>query len=277
MNASVHPESSASPSLVAILRQLPSQPRILDLGGWFCPLHEATAVVDLMPYETRRGRLALEPLPGERFTRADWHQADFMAPGFRLPFDDKCCDFAYCGQTVEDLPDPARLLQEMMRVARAGFIRSPSRLIEQTRGVSDRQTSRSGFAHHHWILDAPSQGLRLCAKDDSLRSADATVLLPLRHYERVLASSGGKIVNALEYHWVGEFAPAFIRGEAAARLARDFVREQHVRWDDRVLDPSIHWARTVKGRLLGRRGHAARSWWSRMVELSQPYSSLPLA
>ena len=150
MNASVHLESSASSSLVAILRQLPSQSRILNLGGWFCPLHEATDVVDLMPYETRRGRLALEPLPGERFTRADWHQADFMAPGFRLPFDDKCCDFAYCGQTVEDLPDPARLLQEMMRVARAGFIRSPSRLIEQSRGVSDRQTSRPGFAHHRY-------------------------------------------------------------------------------------------------------------------------------
>jgi hypothetical protein len=43
--------------------------RILDAGGWFKPLARATHVLDLMPYETRRGVLAPAPLVGERFTR----------------------------------------------------------------------------------------------------------------------------------------------------------------------------------------------------------------
>lgn len=60
--------------LAAALAELPGTARVLDAGGWFIPLPRATHVVDLMPYETRRCVVTLEPLAGERFTRDTWLQ-----------------------------------------------------------------------------------------------------------------------------------------------------------------------------------------------------------
>src|SRR5258708_1424846 len=113
--------SEVMPShLEASLAALPTSARILDAGGWFLPLNRATHVVDLMPYETRRGRLSLERSDDERFSNKTWFQADFCSPTLRLPFDEKYFDFCTCTQTLEDLANPAPLLGELRRIARPG-------------------------------------------------------------------------------------------------------------------------------------------------------------
>lgn len=52
------------------------------------------------------------------------------------PFEDDRFDFAVCSQTLEDLRDPVWVCSELSRMARAGCVDMPSRLEEQSRGVS---------------------------------------------------------------------------------------------------------------------------------------------
>jgi SAM-dependent methyltransferase len=239
-------------SLLRIINALPPSSRVLDLGGWFKPLAEATHVVDFMPYETRRGELSLRPLPGERFSRNTWIQADFLKPGFRLPFADGTFPFAHCGHTLEDLTDPEPLLREIRRVSRAGCIRGPSRLSEQTRGVRDRKTDFPGHPHHHWIIDPVSGGLRLCSKKDSLSPANGGASLPLTHYERLAEAPGGAAASEFQFIWKGSFEFEFVRGADAAALALAFARSQHVTGFDRLRDPLIRRCRRWKHRWISR-------------------------
>lgn len=252
------------------LAALPAGARVLDVGGWFNPLNEATDVVDLLPYETRRTVLTLAPLPGERFTRERWHQADFLAPNLRLPFADGEFDFIYCGHTVEDLAQPAPLLREMQRVGRAGAVVSPSRLAEQTVGVRDRVASRPGHPHHHWIVDPLPAGLRLSAKADSLGGRAA--LIPLRHFERLTDEGRGEFA----FWWAGSFEVGFESGGEAAARAVAFARAQRVRPLDRALDPIVRRMRGWKHRLRAGAVPPAAASWAQILDLSRPYSRLPL-
>ncbi len=155
---------------------------MLDLGGWFLPEPRATHVVDLMPWATRRAKLSLERLGDERFSSETWYQADFLKPGFQLPFADKSFDLVICGHTVEDLADPAPLLLEMARVGKRGVIECPSRFSEQTKGIRNRETSACGHPHHHWIVESVAGTLLLHSKHDSELDRESRVI-PLRHFE----------------------------------------------------------------------------------------------
>ena len=266
-----------SPALLALIRARPPGTTVLDVGGWFRPLPEATHVVDRMPYETRGGQLTTAPLPGEHFTRATWTQADFLQSGFRLPFGDRAFAFVYCGHTLEDLEQPEPLLHEIMRVGQAGCICSPTRLSEQTRGVRDRTTSAPGHPHHHWIVEPVDGGLRFCAKPDSLPPENHAALLPLRHYERLSARLGGSVAGEFELMWHDHLPFAVVRGGRAAELARTFTHDQQVRISDRLLDPLVRRGRAIKYRLRHPLAPITpEQWWSHMLEISRPFSSIPL-
>lgn len=158
---------------------LPATARILDAGAWFNPCLAATDIVDVMPYETRRGSLTLGSVPGERFSKSTWRQVDFLQAGLRLPYADQAFDFSICTQTIEDLADPEPLLRELQRVSRAGYIESPSRLSEQTAGVRDRISATPGHPHHHWIVECAGARLELSPKTVSLEGPRRYHVVPL--------------------------------------------------------------------------------------------------
>lgn len=68
----------------------------------------------------------------------------------RLPYDDGSVDFVYCRHTLEDLANPGHLLAEIQRVAKAGWLETPSPQAELTRGV-DASGDHVGYAHHRWV------------------------------------------------------------------------------------------------------------------------------
>jgi hypothetical protein len=72
----------------------------------------------------------------------------------RLPFEDGSVDFVFCRHTVEDLKNPAHLLSEIRRIAKAGYIETPSPLAEATEGVNAPGSSIKGrgYPHHHSIV-----------------------------------------------------------------------------------------------------------------------------
>jgi SAM-dependent methyltransferase len=264
--------NDSRPSAASRLATLATCPRVLDAGGWFIPRPEATHVVDLLPYETRQGRLTLAPQPGERFTAATWTQVDFTTPGLHLPYADGFFDFAHCGHTIEDLSNPEPLLRELSRVARAGVIRCPSRLSEQTRGVRDRMSASAGHPHHEWIVDQVKDGLRLCSKTDSLPGA--ANLLPLSLYERTCASD--PTAHETVHFWHDALHFTLIRGEAAAAIARSFARSRVLQPGEAMLDGLIRGLRRIKYWRRRESPDSITGWWRDVLALSRPYSRIPL-
>lgn len=262
----------STPLLQAALDELPPGAPILDCGGWFAPLSAATHVVDLMPYETRRGRLELGTLPGEAFTRDTWYQADFLAQDFRLPFPDKFFAFSHCGHTLEDLADPAPLLRELVRVSRRGYLLCPSRLSEQTAGSSNRITHCQGYAHHHWIVDTVDGRPVFSAKPDSLDGAWWRTAIPLSVFERLTQADPAAAVWV--HLWRETLEWSIVRGPAARAQAVAFARR--TRSSALGLPGDCLWRslRGLKHRLFRRRSRAAGDWWADMLALSRPYNRL---
>jgi len=245
---------------------------VLDVGGWFRPEPRATHVIDLMPWETRGARLCLDRQPAERFSPETWHQADFMQPGFRLPFADQSFDLVICGHTIEDLSDPGALLGEITRVGKRGVIECPSRLSEQTEGMRDRESPDCGHPHHYWIVESLDQTLLLYSKPDSDLTHESR-WLPLRHFEALRSRSTD--ISVMHHRWRGALSFKFVRGEQCRRRATDFAQQCGVGAAERTLDRLTRFARRCRTRLRGRPAEDF-SWWPRIVELSRPYSKIEL-
>ena len=244
---------------------------ILDVGGWFKPEPRATHVVDLMPWETRGAELSLAPLPGERFSKATWFQADFLKPGFRLPFDDKSFDLVTCGHTIEDLADPGTLLNEMQRVGKRGIIECPSRLKEQTKGVRDRQSSLPGHPHHHWIVESVDGCLLLYSKADSRLNSESR-LLPLTRTEQATRAGQKEFVH---HAWEGAIRHRFVTGRECEQRAEEFVAAMDISPYDRARDSVRRFGRRIRAKFR----HVPTedpSWWPKIVAVSLPYSSIEL-
>ena len=87
---------------------------VVDVGAGYDPWPYATEFVD---------REAWPALAGKKV-----HVLDVELD--RLPYADKSVDFLYCRHCIEDLHNPTLLLREMNRVAKAGYIETPSPLAE---------------------------------------------------------------------------------------------------------------------------------------------------
>ncbi|WP_205698112.1 class I SAM-dependent methyltransferase [Conexibacter sp. SYSU D00693] len=137
-----------------LLRELPDDAVVLDVGGWAEPFGRADWVLDLMPYETRGlYGVAVDPST-ERFTADTWVQRD-ICDHEPWPFEDDQFDMVLCAQTLEDVRDPIWVCHELNRVAKAGYVEVPTRLAEQSAGM---EGFWSGWSHHHWICDFTDEG-----------------------------------------------------------------------------------------------------------------------
>lgn len=153
--------------------------RVLDVGGWRHGLNLATHVLDLQPCTKSR----LEPLDPEnapRVTPETWVVHDACEAPW--PFPDKFFDFAFCSHLLEDVRDPLTVCAELIRVAKAGYIETPSRqreIFSKARFFSLRaafgRIPEVGFHHHRWFVEIEGNHVRFIAKDQRL-------LLDRRHF-----------------------------------------------------------------------------------------------
>ena len=130
--------------------------RVLDLGGWYQPLNVATHVMDVQPYQSRRRHECLDPENEERFTSKTWVVQDVCDSPW--PFPDKYFDFSFCSHLLEDVRDPLAICRELIRVAKGGYIETPSRQREIfskarffTLKAALGRMPEVGFYHHRWF------------------------------------------------------------------------------------------------------------------------------
>jgi len=154
-----------SASLEKLERILPDDALVLDVGGYISPLTRADWVIDVMPYHSR-GPDGHEGDGPERFTEETWVQRDICDPE-PWPFEDNQFDFVVCSQTLEDVRDPILVCRELVRVAKAGYVEVPSRLVEHSYGI---QGPWVGWAHHHWICEVKDGGIEFVFKPHVLHS-----------------------------------------------------------------------------------------------------------
>lgn len=87
-----------------------------------------------------------------------------------LPWADGEVGFLYCRHTIEDLDDPDWCLSEIRRVARAGYIETPSPIAELCKGVdaeralTGKRPPWRGYHHHRSIVWDANSELSVVAK-----------------------------------------------------------------------------------------------------------------
>lgn len=122
---------------------------VLEVGSGGNPYPRSNVLVDA--YEDTRER-HWAPLVHDRPT--------VLANGERLPFKDKAFDYVIAAHVLEHTSDPALFLEELQRVARAGYIETPDAFMERINPYKDHRlevTVRDNALRirkkHQWIVD----------------------------------------------------------------------------------------------------------------------------
>jgi len=90
---------------------------VLEIGGGHNPHPRSNVVVDKFPNLNYHRSGDIKILKHQTFVQAD---------GEHLPFKDKEFDYVICCQVLEHVADPAKFLSEQFRVAKKGYIETPS-------------------------------------------------------------------------------------------------------------------------------------------------------
>jgi SAM-dependent methyltransferase len=107
--------------------------RVLEVGGGHNPHPRSNVIVDKFVDTNFHRSGDIKVLKNQTFLQAD---------GENLPFSDKEFDYVICCQVLEHVENPEKFLAEQFRVARRGFIETPSLLGEY---LFPRES-------HKWIL-----------------------------------------------------------------------------------------------------------------------------
>jgi Methyltransferase domain len=113
-----------------------AKPKVLEVGPGQKPFSRATEFVDWREFPELKGK----PVHALNINQD------------QLPLADKSFDFAYCRHTLEDLYNPFLMCREMDRVARSGYIETPSPIAEAARGVDYRSPPWRGYHHHRYLI-----------------------------------------------------------------------------------------------------------------------------
>jgi predicted SAM-dependent methyltransferase/glycosyltransferase involved in cell wall biosynthesis len=112
--------------------------KVLDIGSGHNPFPLATHLADISLSDHSYGRA------GVPFKHID-NKPVYEFAVENIPFADKEFDFVYCSHVLEHSVDPQRACEELMRVAKRGYIETPSR-------AKDLWLNSAIISNHKWNL-----------------------------------------------------------------------------------------------------------------------------
>jgi SAM-dependent methyltransferase len=124
---------------------IPAGAKVLDIGSGPLPFPLATHLADITLTDDHYGRAGA---PIRQVAGKPLYECNIE----RMPFADKEFDFAYCSHVLEHVDDPERACRELMRVARRGFVETP------TRG-KDLFLNTAKISGHRWAVEARASTL----------------------------------------------------------------------------------------------------------------------
>lgn len=219
-------------ALAKALGILPGE-RILDVGGGHNPFLYAQVVVDIdFSSGHHRDGSAIAANQGER----QYIQADLSA----LPFRDKSFDLVVCIQVLEHTDDPAKACEELMRVARRGFLETPRKWTEYY----------AGHPTHRWLVDEVNE--TLCFEPIGFHNSPFLnfALPPLWDSpELIKALSVHRHIPCIQMEWKDSFR--YEIREKSPELSAEILAERHYCFSRNLL----HWMASADHGLY----HAARA------------------
>jgi hypothetical protein len=185
-----------------LVESIPGEATVVDVGGGAAPFPRADYVIDAMPYANLGGgsdgniheKLGISP----RYSVERWIQTD-LCDRRPWPITDKAFDFAICSHLLEDIRDPIWVCSELRRIAKAGYIEVPSRVVEQSKGVENPR--HAGYYHHRWLITRSQNGLEFRHKPHVLHSVRDAVVTHLSPGRRINPQHA---IVTLE--WAGDFS-----------------------------------------------------------------------
>lgn len=103
---------------------------VLDVGGGDKPFWRANVILDKFPYKEGSS---------QRYTGMDINlnrdQVLVVGDAEKMPFKNSSFDFIYCSHLLEHVIDPEKVLKEMMRVGKKGYIEVPLSAIQKIKDM----------------------------------------------------------------------------------------------------------------------------------------------
>lgn len=113
--------------------------KVLDIGSGHLPFPMATHLADFATEDGNYGRA------GAPFKYVDGSPV-YNCSVEEMPFEDGAFDFAYCSHVLEHVSDPIKACTELMRVAKRGYLETPTR-------AKDLFLNTAKVSNHRWMVE----------------------------------------------------------------------------------------------------------------------------
>ncbi len=177
--------------------KIPAGSRVLEIGSGGRPHFQSTVLLDryLDDASEREGKVLVQD-----------RRPFLIADGEALPFADKSFDYCVCMHVLEHAFHPDRLLQEMQRVARAGYIETPTEMHDWMFAVPPYTEI------HRWYVNVTDNQLVIALKKpEDVTHRFAPMLDYLRredpYFERWIEKRPELFTT--QYEWSGEIRYRF--------------------------------------------------------------------
>ncbi len=178
-------------------RRYPEAKRVLDIGGARGLCSFATHVIDILSYEEAKETWSY--FKDVQILPENWLVHD-ICDRQPFPFEDNYFDLVVCSHVVEDIRDPIHVCSEISRIGKAGYIETPTTLLELTRGIDPQGKAYSGYCHHRWLVEVQGDELVFIFKPHFLHSS-RRFYFPQRFSKKWFEQ--GRAFS--EFFWEGEF------------------------------------------------------------------------
>ncbi len=157
--------------------------KVLDIGSGNMPLQLATHLADITTDNNTYGRA------GVPFKYVDGKPV-FECNIEELPFEDKEFDFVYCSHVLEHIINPKKACDELIRIAKRGYIETPTR-------AKDLWLNTTEISNHKWAVELENDILVFNEyKAEEIKGLGCNILLEMHYAPQTIRE---KAFSALIY------------------------------------------------------------------------------